>query len=466
MNDLFLAGAGVRGITPDSEMVNNSLHSCMTVRLDRQSSPLQVKVLVLTFGNRTLLIAALDTLRLYKVHSDLMRRSLAEATGVPSEDIALCASHSHSTPILEPIGGPCSYFNFVMQQLTEAAVEACQARRPARIGQAVTHVVGASFNQRVPLPDGGVKFTRDFREGLASGRPVDPRLNLIRIDDERGKPIAGWVRFAAHPACVIFDAPISAEYPGYLTDYLSRNVAGGAPILYAFGAAGDVNCVPMFGKESDAQKLGLNLAQLAAPLFEETKTQMPRRLLAGRRVVDLPLDCPPSLDELQQEIDEIRGFISGLDRDPQLEWVIGINCKKDWPVEKKKSHVIELAEWAERLKTALESGRTFPRSWPAEITTFILDDLGLVFYPGEPFTELGLALAARSPLNETLLMAHSNGTEGYLGTDEDRRRRGYEMYTWHRYQKGDPGCRPLPYALGAGEVMLDNAVGLIDDLIK
>ena len=465
MNSLFLAGAGVRGIMPSSEMVNNALHSCMTVRLDQQGSPLQVKVLAMTLGERTLLLAALDTLRLYKVHSEQMRQSLAKATGVALEDIALCASHSHSTPILEPIGGPCSYFNFVRQQLTEAAVEAFQARRPARMGQAVTYVVGASFNQRVPLPDGGVKFTRDFREGLASGRPIDPRLNLIRIDDERGKPIAGWVRFAAHPACVIFDAPISAEYPGYLTEYLSRNVAGGAPILYAFGAAGDVNCVPMFGKESDARKLGLNLAQLAAPLFEETKTQMPGRMLAGRRVVALPLDVAPSVDQLQEEIHEIRGFISALDRNPELEWVMGINCKKDWPVEKKKSHVIELVEWAERLKAALESGRTFPPSWPAEITAFILDDLGLVFYPGEPFTELGLALAARSPLPETLLMAHANGTEGYLGTDEDRRRRGYETYTWHRYQKRDDACRLLPYALGAGDLMLEAAVGLIEDLI-
>src|SRR2546426_5172492 len=137
MNNLFLAGAGVRGIMPSPEMVNNSLHSCMTVRLNEQGSPLQVKVLAMTFAERTLLIAALDTLRLYKVHSDLMRQSLAKATGVALEDIALCASHSHSTPILEPLGGPCPYFNFVMRQLTEAAVEAYHARRPARMGQAV-----------------------------------------------------------------------------------------------------------------------------------------------------------------------------------------------------------------------------------------------------------------------------------------------------------------------------------------
>src|SRR2546422_6965785 len=43
MNTPFLAGAGVRGIMPSHEMVNNSLHSCMTVRLDEQGSPLQAK---------------------------------------------------------------------------------------------------------------------------------------------------------------------------------------------------------------------------------------------------------------------------------------------------------------------------------------------------------------------------------------------------------------------------------------
>ena len=49
----------------------------------------------------------------------------------------------------------------------------------AAVGHAVVHVAGASFNTRVPLPDGGVKFTRDFREGLASGRPGFSTLFLV-----------------------------------------------------------------------------------------------------------------------------------------------------------------------------------------------------------------------------------------------------------------------------------------------
>ena len=108
----------------------------------------------------------------------------------------------------------------------------------------------------LPLPGGGVKFTRDFREGLASGRPVDPRLSVLRIDALDGSRLAGWVCFAAHPSVVIFDAPVSAEYPGYLTDRLKRTLTGGAPVLFGVGACGDVNCVPMFGSEEDSRRLG------------------------------------------------------------------------------------------------------------------------------------------------------------------------------------------------------------------
>jgi len=127
---------------------------------------------------------------------------------------------------------------------------------------------------------------------------VEPRLNAVRVDDAGGQPIAGWVRFAAHPAGVIFDAPISAEYPGYMCDHLRETVAAGSPVLFGYGASGDVNCLPMSGRESDSRNLGLNLASPAASVFDEIQTSVPRRLLSGTRTVDLPLDSVPSEETL------------------------------------------------------------------------------------------------------------------------------------------------------------------------
>lgn len=462
----FLAGVAVRNIVPSPALVNNSIHSNMTVRFDEQGSPLKVKALALSFGEKSFMIVAIDNVVLREAHCDLMRQDVAAATGLSKDEIAICSSHSHSTPFAEALEGPHPYFDFMRERLREAAIEAWKVRRPARIGFGSTAIVGASFNTRVPQPDGTVKFTRDFREGLASGRPIDPRVTIMRVDDEHGKVIAGWICFATHPACVIFNTPISAEYPGYMTDRLSENFTGGAPVLFGFGAAGDSNCIPMFGKESDSRRLGHQLADVAGPVFKQIQTHIPKRLLSGTRSIPLPIDPPPSIESLDKDINEIDQFTAALDKDPTLEWVLGVNCKKDWTIEAKKKHVAPLKEWAERMKDAIKADRSFPSTWPSIVTALIIDDFGMVFYPGEPFIELGLALAARSPLSETRLVALTNGCNAYLGTDEDRRRAGYETYTVTRYDKLSEGNRPLPYAMGAGECMLSNSLKLIEDLLK
>jgi hypothetical protein len=466
MSAAFLAGAAATDIVPTPEIVDNSQHSLMTVRFDERGSPLQAKALAMTYDEIDMILVAVDIVGFSCMQCDMIRETISKATGVGVGEIIISVSHSHSTPMPEPEGGPGTYLHYVTQKITESAVKAYNARQPARTGHGVTYAVGASFNQRVPLPDGGVKFTRDFREGLSTGRPIDPRLNVVRVDDENGKPITGWVRFAAHPACVILNTPISGEYPGYMTDQLSSDVAGGAPVLFGYGASGDVNCVPMFGTEDDSRNMGLNLAKLVAPVFENIETKVPKRFSIGSTTIEIPIDPPPSIELLDKEIEEVRAFIEALDNDPALEWVLGVNCKKEWSIEQKKSHVAPFVEWAELMKKAIESGREFPPTWPSSVTAIMIDDLGLVFYAGEPFTELGLAIAARSPLTETLLMGLGNGAEGYIGTDEDRRRGGYETYTGARYGKLRQNARPLPYALGAGECMLRGCLDLIDDLLN
>ena len=461
----FYAGAGVRDIVPRPEIVNNSLHANMTVRFDAPGSPLRVKALFMRWRDQRVMLLAMDSVGMSREQADFIRRGIAEVTGLDTGSIVVSASHSHSTPFLEPLARAHPYLGFVKQQAVDAAVEACQRSRPARFGHAMVPVTGVSFNTRAPVSNGKCKFVRDYREGLTSPRPVDTRLSIVRIDDDTGRPIAGWVRYAAHPACVIFNAPISAEYPGYLTDRLSETVAAGAPVFFGYGASGDVNCIPMFGKESDSEKLGHSLAHSAAPVFEGIKTQVPRRFLTGERNIELPLDAVPSVQTLEEETAEMMAFTSALDREPNLEWILGVNCKKDWTVGAKKSYVAPLAEWTRLMKHAINSGRAFPAIWPSRTTCWIVDDLGLLFYAGEPFASLGLELNARSPLSETLVVAMSNGCEGYLGTDEDRQDGGYEMYTSPRYEKLAEDKRPLPYAFGAGECFLLDCLDLIKKLL-
>ena len=463
MSDIFLAGAASRSIMPPADMVDNTLHPMMTVRFDEPGSPVQAKALALTFGPGSVMLIGLDLGGALDAHADHLRSAVAEAVGLTAAQVVVSCTHSHSTPGLEPLTGAHPYLDLVVRASVEAAHAAWSARRGARIGHGRTYVAGASFNQRVPLANGGVEFTRDYREGLAAGRPVNPQLTVVRVDDEGGVPIAGWIHFAAHPACVIFNAPLSAEYPGYMTDRLSQTVAGGAPVIYAYGASGDVNCVPMFGTEQDAANLGLSLAALAAPVFENIETHTPRRLCHGTRRLLLPLDDVPSLDTLDREIAEVAAFVEGLDEDPERVWILGTNCWKTWSGAQKRAYVKPLGAWSQRMKAALERGETFPTGWPVNVAAWVVDDLGLVFYGGEAFTAIGLEIAVGSPLAETLVICHSNGMQGYLGTDDDRRRGGYEMATWHRH--GKEGLRPLPYAVGAADVMVDGCLALLGSLL-
>jgi neutral ceramidase len=462
----FQAGAGAASIMPTAAMINNKLHPLMTVRLDVVGSPLEAKALAMRFGGETYLWVALDHISMSAEHMDVFRGRVSKATGIPMDRLVISCTHSHSTPFVESLAEPHPYFDYMIEQAIVAAKTALAGMRPAKIGMGQTNVVGASFNQRVHLPDGRAKYTRDWREGLASGRPIDPRLSVIRVDDEHGKPIAGVVRFAAHPACVIFNTPISGEYPGYMTRELTRTVAGGAPVLFAYGASGDVNCIPMFGTEADSKALGENLAKTAAAVFESVNTVVPSRFMADVQIVDLPLDPVPTIETLDREIAEIEKFIRDLDTDPTLEWALGVNCKKDWPAESKKKHMRPLGKWAEMMKEMILRKQPIARSWPFHLTTWVIDDVGLVFAGGEPLTRISLELAHRSPLKETLMISITNGQEGYLGTDEDKDRGGYEPYSGQRYGfVGDPTRRPLPFAYGASEFLIQRALRSIDRCI-
>ena len=455
------AGAASVDATPHAEHIDNSLHSIMRVAEGVYGAPLHAKALVLRMGSTSGLLLTLDLVYLHRAHCDLLRARLAAATGIPAEAIVVHCTHSHSTPFAEDLEGPHPYFDLVSERAELAARQAIQELRPAQVGFGQTHVAGASYNTQLPLDDGGVKFVRDYREGLASGRPVDPRLSVIRIDDSDRRPIAGWVRFAAHPSVVIFDAPISAEYSGYLTDRLEATVTAGAPMCFNVGACGDVNPVPMFGTEADCQRLGENLAELAAPVFERIETAPAQRFGIAEGAVELPLDAPPSSANLDAEIAELDAYFAGLDTDPSNERVMGVNVLPEWPVEHKRDHFAPVREWAVRMKQALADGLPQPQSWASPLQAWVIDGVGLLFYGGEPFVELSLAIAARSSLDEALLMPMGNGSDGYVTTDAGLRRGGYEAYTSVRYSGSHPDRRPLPYAHGASDQLVDAGLALL-----
>ena len=72
------------------------------------------------------------------------------------------------------------------------------------------------------------------------------------------------------------------------------------------------------------------------------------------------------------------------------------------------------------------------KDWPDSIDivlqAFRIGDLGIASSPFETFTETGLEIKEKSPLNHTFTIELANGTFGYLPTPEQHKLGGYE--TW------------------------------------
>ena len=77
MAQIFMAGAASGSIMPRPEAVDNSLHPQMTVRLDEVGSPLEVKVLALSLGDRSVVLVVLDAIRIPQPSGDWLREAVA-----------------------------------------------------------------------------------------------------------------------------------------------------------------------------------------------------------------------------------------------------------------------------------------------------------------------------------------------------------------------------------------------------
>ncbi len=83
-----------------------------------------------------------------------------------------------------------------------------------------------------------------------------------------------------------------------------------------------------------------------------------------------------------------------------------------------------------------------------EVQAIRVGDWALVGLPGELFVEYALNIDARSPFQETAVMAYTNGVPGYIPTADAFAEGGYEVEGAYRFYCGGytmlkPECEAL-----------------------
>src|SRR5690606_36508038 len=104
-----------------------------------------------------------------------------------------------------------------------------------------------------------------------------------------------------------------------------------------------------------------------------------------------------------------------------------------------------------------ESGRkrTGVELVPAEVQILSIGPLALVTLPGEPLTEMGIAIRKRSPVPHTLVLGYANGNGvRYVAPPGEKAKGGYEM------GQGTVGTDD------AGLVLIETAVRLLNETVR
>jgi hypothetical protein len=422
--------------------------------------------LVISDGKQKFAMVDIDALSVGRMDAAIARASAL--TGIPASHIRLGATHTHAGPVLTGVKGPVGmdltqfqegfnrHWAVVADKIVGAIAEANSRLVPVHVG-AAKGIGTINANRRMGPRDG-----KPPAVGLNPDGALDRDLNVIRIDDAKGNPLAVILNYQCHGTVMAWEnEKISPDWPG-MTRKVVEQALPGALCLFFQGAAG--NQGPMEGFTGDlavAHRLGSILGHQAsalalqietvkrAPQFEgyvESTAYIARQpwRVSGPRdgtlkfasaVLDLPGReyTPAEVDRMRREVREAESRVAQLKPDSD-------------PIER---HVAEAR--LRRFKDLLEQWQQPSSGQPVKVRVQALriGETVIVAMPGEPFAEIGMAVKKASPFPVTLFCGYSNGEGGdYMPLQPDYDMQGYEVDR-------------TPYGRGAAEKLIRETVALL-----
>jgi hypothetical protein len=405
-------------------------------------SDLYARTLVLDDGDTSVAIITLDLCVVPPEVADTVCRRVEDRTGVPSAQVMLTCTHTHTGPAVAatPWYGPDeAYVDVLIRRIADVVVTARRRLEPARLLAGKEHEASVSFHRRFWMADGTLRTNPDYQDPniVRAAGPIDPDVLVLRVENPAGKPMAILVNFAMHPAIVggldFVDGPsISADFPGAMAEVLKNTFGRDVAVLFANGACGNINHRdrskpgPQAGQKV-ADAIGTILAGDVIKAHAHLQPIDDASPLAFRsRDVDLPLRLP-SPDELAWAQDFTRAEMYVMD-------VAGM--------EVVRAHRI-LGLWKQEGTHASVS-----------VQALTAGSFACVTLPGEPFAELGMAIKQGSPFPHTFV-GELNGTTrvGYIPIESEYGRGGYE----------DESSNVVP---GSGERLVATALDLLGASVR
>jgi len=435
----LLVGYGREDITPKKSVPLDGYGNANSRMSNNVLDPLYVTCLAFTQGEQTMLLFSQDLISTREDVSLQLRYRLVRQLEVPSSQIVICSTHTHSAPNM---GSTSAVMDEYREEYYAAAVAAAKAaledRCEAELYGAKTQTENLNFVRHYVRADGtytGSSFGKQSTaEIVGHAEDGDRELRVVQIAREGKKDIL-LMNWQTHPCFTGGSAKkdVSADYIGAVRS----KIEGDTDMLFVFfnGAAGNQN--PW--SELESEKTERNVIKYAEQLGQyaidalKNKTKIEG---SGIQIKQLKVTYQVNregLDKLQEARDVNEYYkSSGVLADSQAyAWQHGFSSVYE------ASAIVSRAEW--------------PETDTMELGAVNVAGLAFVTAPYEMFSGSALYIKENSPFDMTLIMGYANNTHRYFPTQNAYDYGSYEAVTSY-------------FARGCAEMAAEKFVELLKEL--
>jgi hypothetical protein len=399
-DDGWQVGLAKAAVTPDQFMWMAG-YASRNRPADGKLTDLWAKAMVLqdASGRRAVLVT-MDVIGVSREMATAVAATLKERYGLARSQLALCASHTHSGPVLYRNLSPLHdlVVDPQQRQLIEEYTAALQNKILAVIDAAMSDLKPAQLS----WASGTATFAVNRRnnpadqvlqlrtEGKLRG-PFDHDVPVLAIRDSAGKLQAVVFGYACH-ATTLDSFQWCGDYPGYAQIELEQSQPGCQAMFWA-GCGADQNPLPRRTVEL-AMDYGRQLATAVNEVLSKPMQSVDGKLATNFREIDLPLAALPTREQVEQDA---------------------------------QSKDIYVAARAKLLLTQMADGRPLSPTYPYPVQAWRLgDDIQFIVLGGEVVVDFALRLKAELGGPRTWVAGYSNDVMAYIASRRVLQEGGYE----------------------------------------
>lgn len=415
---------------------------------------LTASALVLSLNDKTIVLISVDACTMDNHLVERYNKLIEEKTGIPKENIFMSATHSHTSGVLVP-GSSFEmdaevinrYADFVGERLVDAVSMAIDDLKPSKVGYITGYAPErVAYIRRYKMKDGST-FTCPPINDPNIDHPIgelDQRVNVLRFDREAGESIV-LVNYGLH-ADTVNGEMLSADWPGWMKKTLA-SALDGVKCIFISGAAGDVGSTNVHPKDGD-----MNDTEIS---FDNEMKSPGMARFVGRAIAGTVLQVYDKVHYIDVDSIDIVNKI--------IKVPANVPKKEDMPLAREYKRLHDegrddlIPYTAMQLTTVVAEAlrmcrmENSPEEFDLNLTGVKIGPVAMVGIPGEPFTDIGVAIKEAEGWSMIMPCGLTNGYLGYFPMDSAYAEGGYE-------------ARTSQYKAGVAGKIIDGGKALLDEL--